>query len=400
MNKLKQSYFWQGINERGVISQGIIEADSITLAKKELGTKAIRVKKIKRKVNPVFSKKISQADITLFSRQLATMQKAGISLTEALDFVAKSQTNLLLKSLVMGIKNEVTKGYSLSEVLLKYPNYFNELFCNLIAAGEKSGKLDVMLDRVASYNEKIELIKSKVKKALAYPLIVLLISILVTLALLIYVVPEFESLFNGFGAELPALTSLIITISRKLTNNWPIFLGFTCALIWLLLKARLRYVKLKDTIDEIILRLPILGSLLSKAIIVRFSRTLAVSFEAGLPLIESLGAVSAVVVNKIYEKATFQIRTDLFSGQPLHIAMKNTNLFPPMAVQMVAIGEESGTLGFMLEKIAIFYEEDLNSSLEISLNLLEPIMMSILGLIIGSLVIAMYLPIFKLGSVV
>ncbi len=400
MKKTKQSYYWQGINERGVKSKGIIEAASTALAKKELGNQSIQVQTLKRKIHLRFPTKITQTHITLFSRQLATMHKAGISLIQALDFVAKSQTNNSMKSLISNLKKEVAQGNNLSEAMQNYPDYFNELFCNLVAVGEKSGKLDLMLDRVARYKEKAESLKSKLRKALAYPILVLLIAFFVTFALLIYVVPQFESLFSGFGAELPALTRFVIFISSVLKNNWLTYLSLMTTFIVIFLKARQHLLGLKTFSDGIILRIPLLGSLFSKAIITRFSRTLALSFAAGLPLVDGLAAVSGVVSNKRYEKATEQIRADLFNGQQLQIAMKNTNLFPNMAVQMVAIGEESGTLELMLEKIADFYEEEVNSSLDISLNLLEPIIMSILGLIIGSLVIAMYLPIFKLGSVV
>jgi type IV pilus assembly protein PilC len=399
MKKSTYHFRWQGFNHQGIKQKGIIEAASIALVKQELGNQAIRVNKISKK-NDFFRSRIKQSHITLFSRQLATMLKAGIPLIQAFDFVANSQTNHLMKSLIVNIKTEVEQGHTFSEALQKHPKFFNDLFCNLIAVGEKSGKLDLMLDKVANYKEKIESIKKRLQKALAYPFFVLLIASFVTLALLIFVVPQFESLFTGFGAELPALTRTVIYVSTLLKNYWPVILGILSALIGGFIKARQHLPWLNYASDKIILRLPILGSLFSKTIIARFAGTLAISFAAGLPLVEALGAVAGVTGNKVYAKATEQIKMELFTGQQLQIAIKNTLLFPTMVVQMVAIGEESGTLEFMLQKIADFYEEEVNASLDISINLLEPIIMAILGLIIGSLVIAMYLPIFKLGSVV
>ncbi|MBA3537824.1 MAG: type II secretion system F family protein [Tatlockia sp.] len=400
MKKSKHRYHWQGVDHQGVRQKGVIEAFSVALVKQELGNLPIRVKKIRKKNDFIFNSRIKQAHITLFSRQLATMLKAGIPLIQAFDFVANCQTNHLIKSLIVEIKADVEQGLTFSETLHRHPKFFNELFCNLIAVGEKSGKLDMMLDKVADYKEKIESIKKKLQKALAYPFLVLLISSFVTVAILIFVVPQFESLFTGFGAELPALTQVIINVSILLKNYWLEILVILSALIGGFIKARQRLSWLNYASDKIILRLPIIGPLFSKTIIARFARTLAIGFEAGLPLVEALGAVAGVTGNKVFTQATERIKIELFNGQPLQLAMQNTQLFPTMAVQLVAIGEESGTLELMLQKIADFYEEEVNTRLDISINLLEPIIMAILGLIIGTLVIAMYLPIFKLGSVV
>ncbi|MBA2652378.1 MAG: type II secretion system F family protein [Tatlockia sp.] len=393
-------YCWQGINHQGIKLKGVIEATSVALVKKELGNRAIVVKKIRRKQNSLFLVKITAANITLFFRQLATMIKAGIPLIQSFDFVANSQTNFLLKYLIEEIKSDVEHGLSFSEALEKRPQFFNGLVCNLIAAGEKSGKLDLMLTKVSDYKENIEYLKRKLKKALAYPLLVLIIACFVTLALLIFVVPQFELLFRSFDAELPALTRVIIYLSTLFKTFWPIILFVILASIFAFKFARKRLSWLSYASDKMMLKIPILGSLLLKAIIARFARTLALSFAAGLSLSEALGAVAGVTGNQVYAEATEQIKLALFTGEQIHTAMKNTELFPNMVIQMVAIGEESGTLELMLNKIAECYEEEVKTSLDLSINLLEPIIMSLLGLIIGSLVIAMYLPIFKLGSVV
>lgn len=400
MKKTKTVYYWEGMNQQGLKLKGTIEASSVAFVKKELGTQAIRIKKIKRKTNFILNRKIKQVTISFFIRQLATMLKAGIPLIQSFDFVAKSQTNFQMKRLIEKLKNEVEQGQTLSEAFKKQPKFFNQLFCNLIATGEKSGKLDLMLDSLAAYRERIEAIKMKLKKVLAYPFIVLLITVFVTFALLLFVVPQFEDLFNSFGAELPSLTRTIIFISKHLKSYWLISLIGFSSFIYGFIIIRQRLPKLEYFCDQTILKLPILGPLFTKAIIARFARTLGLSFSAGLPIADSMSAVARVVDNQVYARAAKQIELSLFKGQQMNLAIRNTDLFPTMVVQMITIGEESGTLELMLQKIADFYEDELNANLDLAINLLEPIIMAILGLIIGTLVLAMYLPIFKLGSVI
>lgn len=400
MKKTKTVYYWEGMNQQGLKLKGTIEASSVAFVKKELGTQAIRIKKIKRKTNFILNRKIKQVTISFFIRQLATMLKAGIPLIQSFDFVAKSQTNFQMKRLIEKLKNEVEQGQTLSEAFKKQPKFFNQLFCNLIATGEKSGKLDLMLDSLAAYRERIEAIKMKLKKVLAYPFIVLLITVFVTIALLLFVVPQFEDLFNSFGAELPSLTRTIIFISKHLKSYWLISLIGFSSFIYGFIIIRQRLPKLEYFCDQAILKLPILGPLFTKAIIARFARTLGLSFSAGLPIADSMSAVARVVDNQVYARAAKQIELSLFKGQQMNLAIRNTDLFPTMVVQMITIGEESGTLELMLQKIADFYEDELNANLDLAINLLEPIIMAILGLIIGTLVLAMYLPIFKLGSVI
>ncbi|MBA2656521.1 MAG: type II secretion system F family protein [Tatlockia sp.] len=400
MKPTNQSYHWQGINKQGINLQGVIEAASMTLAKKELNSQAILVRTIKRNSYALFGTKITASLISLFFRQLATMLNAGIPIIQSFNFVAQSQDNLRMKRLIEIIKIELEQGLALSEALERRPHYFNALVCNLIATGEKSGKLDLMLAKVASYKEKMESVKRKLKKALTYPLLVLVIASFVTIALLVYVVPQFETIFKSFNAELPALTQIFIYLSHLIKNYClelfiPVFLCLIGFKLTLKHSTTINYLN-----DRLILKIPLWGSLISKVIIARFAQTLAISFSSGIPLLESLNAVAGVTGNRVYVLATEQIQNALLAGDPLHSAMKNTGLFPNLVVQMIAIGEESGTLEVMLNKVAELYEEEFNLGLDISINLLEPIIMSLLGLIIGSLVIAMYLPIFKLGSVI
>lgn len=397
---MRQRYCWQGINHQGKKLQGVIDAASLASAKTELSKQAIIVKKITKKRHLFFIPKIREHNITLFCQQLSTMLKAGIPLIQALDFAANNQSNYFMNYLILDIKKEVEQGLFFSEALQKQPKFFNELACSLVAVGEKSGALDLMLEKLASYKEKISTMKRKLQKVLTYPLIVLFIACCVTMALLIVVVPQFQSLFKSFGAELPLLTRIMIHLSSFLGGYWPIIFASFSALVLGLRLAKRRLLWLNFASDKIVLKLPILGSLFSKTIIARFVRTLAISFAAGLPLVEALGTVAGVTGNRIYAQATEQIRSDLFAGQAMHQAMENTKLFPSMTLQWVAIGEESGSLESMLNKIADFYEAEINNSLALLMNLLEPLIMAILGLVIGGLVIAMYLPIFRLGSMV
>lgn len=397
------TYTYQGINRSGDKVAAEVEARSIALAKTELRKKGIIANKIVKKRKPMFSKKgkkITPLDITIFTRQLATMIEAGIPLVQSFDIVAKGQSNENVQKLINEVKDDVETGLTLSESLEKHPKYFNDLYCNLIDAGEKSGSLDTMLKKVADYKEKIESIKKKIKKALTYPMAVMVVAFVVTAGLLIFVVPQFESLFQGFGADLPALTRMVITMSEFFQAWWYLIFGAVGAAIYAFIHARQTSKNFSKGVDRFMLKFPIIGNILEKAAIARFSRTLSITFAAGLPLVEALKSVGGATGNILYSEATDQIRAEVSSGQQMKLAMEHTNMFPNMVIQMVAIGEESGALEQMLSKVADFYEEEVDSAVDSLSSLLEPIIMSILGILVGGLVIAMYLPIFKLGSVV
>lgn len=382
---------------------GDIQARSLALAKADLRNQGIVVNKVAKKRKPFFdkkNKKITAGDITVFSRQLATMIESGIPLVQSFDIVAKGQSNKRLKDLIEEIKHDVETGLTLAESLIKHPAYFNELFCNLIDAGEKSGSLDIMLDKVATYKEKIETIKKKIKKALTYPLAVLVVAFLVTAGLLIFVVPQFESLFKGFGADLPAMTQAVVSMSAFFQSYWYLIFGAIGGAIYAFIYARNHSIDFAQKVDMTLLKLPVIGPILEKAAIARFTRTLSITFAAGLPLVEALKSVAGATGNIVYAKATEKIKEEVSTGQQMNVAMENTHLFPNMVIQMVAIGEESGALEKMLGKVADFFEEDVDNAVDSLSSLLEPIIMSILGVLVGGLVIAMYLPIFKLGSAV
>lgn len=397
------TYKWEGVNRNGEKINGIINSGSIALAKAALRNQGVVIKRVVKQRKSIFdktNKKISTLEITSFSRQMATMIEAGIPLIQSFEIVSKGQKNQRMKLLIDTIKKDVETGLTLSEALGKHPAFFNKLFCNLVDAGEKSGALDVMLDKVATYKEKIESIKKKIKKALTYPLAVLIVAFAVTAILLIFVVPQFETLFKGFGAELPALTQTVVNLSSVFQRYWYLIFGAIGGLIYAFVHTRQHSPDFAYRIDRYLLKLPIVGIILQKAAIARFSRTLSITFAAGLPLVDALKSVSGATGNIVYSKATDKIREEVSNGQQMQTAMETTHLFPNMVVQMIAIGEESGALEQMLAKIADFYEEEVDSAVDSLSSLLEPLIMSILGVLVGGLVIAMYLPIFKLGSVI
>lgn len=397
------TFHYEGINKSGQKMVGDIEARSLAIAKADLRKQGIVTNKVVKKRKPLFdkkNKKIKPSDITVFSRQLATMIESGIPLVQSFDIVSKGQSNKRLKNLIDAIKNDVETGLTLAEALGKHPVFFNELFCNLVDAGEKSGSLDVMLDKVATYQEKIETIKKKIKKALTYPIAVMVVALIVTAGLLIFVVPQFESLFKGFGADLPAMTAAVVSMSKFMQAYWYYVFGTLGALIYALKYTKNHSANFAQNMDRVMLKLPVIGPILEKAAIARFTRTLSITFAAGLPLVEALKSVAGATGNIIYANATEQIREEVSTGQQMNVAMENTHLFPNMVIQMVAIGEESGALEKMLGKVADFFEEDVDNAVDALSSLLEPIIMSILGILVGGLVVAMYLPIFKLGSAV
>jgi type IV pilus assembly protein PilC len=394
---------WRGMNHLGEKTNGMIHASNPHAAKAFLRKQGIVVRSLRKKRRPLlegFQSKISSSTVSLFSRQMAGMLQAGIPLIQSLDIVTKGLTNLRMKQIVITIKKDLESGLSLSSALSKFPIYFNELYCRLVDAGEKSGTLDVMLDKIAHYKEKIETVKKKVKKALTYPTAVLIISFFVTTALLMFVVPQFELLFNSFGADLPVMTRGIITLSEGIQSYWYILIGLLGTLAYGVLYGKRHSATVSYQLDRFLLKIPMIGSILMKSSIARLTRTLAIMFSAGLPLIEALQTASGVTGNLLYTHATKAMCQDVSNGLSLRVSMQNTQRFPDLVIQMIAIGEESGTLENMLSKAADYYEDEVNHAVDTLTTLLEPIIMTILGVLVGSLVVAMYLPMFKLGSVV
>lgn len=394
---------YQGINRQGQKIIGIIEAKNSMIAKAELRKQGVITTKINKQRQSLFSKgnrKITSVDITVFSRQLSTMISAGIPIVQSLEIVADGQTNLKLRKLIEDVKYCIETGHTFAEALSKHPAYFNELFCNLIDAGEKSGTLDVMMDKVASYKEKVETIKKKIKKALTYPIAVLVVALCVTAGLLIYVVPQFQTLFKSFGANLPAMTQAVITMSEFFQAYWYFIFGGLALAVTGFVYGLKNSKPFANGVDKAMLKFPVLGPIIKNAAIARFTRTLSITFAAGLPLIDALTAVAGSTGNYVYSSATEKIKEEIATGQQLHISMKNTNVFPNMVIQMICVGEESGSLEKMLGKAADFYEEEVNASVDALSTLLEPIIMSILGILVGGLVVSMYLPIFKLGAAI
>ncbi|MFJ1267689.1 type II secretion system F family protein [Legionella lytica] len=399
-----RTFCYSGKNSLGQKISGTIQARTLTLAKVDLRKQGIIINKVVQKrtlfiFNQV-KKKLTSADIALFSRQLATMVESGIPLLHALDIVAKGQINPHLQQLINEIKQDIGTGLTLSEALMKHSQYFNNLFCNLVKAGEQSGTLDIMLNKIASYKEKIESIKKKIKKAISYPIAIASVALVVTVGLLMFVVPQFETLFQSFGADLPALTLAVVKISRFIQSCWYyIFASFGLA-IYAFLYGQKHSTAFALAIDRLLLKIPVIGSIIEKTVIARFSRTLSITFAAGLPLVDGLKSAAGATGNRMYSQAIEYIKNEVFTGISMNKAMENTHLFPNMVMQMITVGEESGALEKMLNKIADFYEEDVDNSVDTLSRLLEPIIMSIIGILIGGLIVAMYMPLFKLGSVI
>lgn len=397
------SYRYTGTNTQGKRVNGEIEADNLNLAKANLRKQGITPLRVQRQTKPFFNfihtKKIKASEISQFTRQLATMVAAGVPLVQSFDIVAKGTDNISFRNLILSIKTEIEGGRSFAEALKKFPLYFDDLFCNLIQAGETSGSLDQMLDRIATYKEKSESLKAKLKKAIIYPTAVLIIALGVSLILLIFVVPQFEELFKSFGADLPAFTLFILNISNLLQARWPIFLGGIVALVWIFKYFKKTSKRFRELLDKFILKIPVVGGIIHKAAIARYARTLSTTFAAGVPLTDALEAVAGASGNVVYLEAILNIRNEVITGSQIQAAMRNTQIFPNMVVQMVAIGEESGSLDAMLTKVANIYEAEVDIAVDGLSSLLEPVIMVVLGVIVGSLVIAMYLPIFKMGSI-
>lgn len=399
----KAVFIWEGKDKSGKKQLGEVSAVSLVLAKATLrkrGVIPIRIRKKGISFDFLTNKAVSPMDIALFTRQLATMVKSGVPMLQCFDIAIEGVNKPGLKALIQAVKKDIEEGLSLSEALQKHPKYFDELYCSLIATGEQSGALDTLLDRIATYKEKTESLKARVKKAMNYPIIIVLVSMVVTGILLVKVVPQFEEIFQGFGAELPVFTQIVIGLSERLQASWHLLLLAIAVLIFgtkvLLQKSQAA----KNSRDKLLLKLPIVGAIIDKSIIARFTRTLATTFSAGVPLTDALTSVSGATGNIVYKEATENIRKDVSDGQGLQTAMKKTGKFPSLAIQMVTVGEESGSLDDMLGKVASFYEEEVDNMVDGLTSMLEPMIMVVLGVLVGGLIIAMYLPIFELGSVV
>ncbi|MDI9818231.1 MULTISPECIES: type II secretion system F family protein [unclassified Legionella] len=402
MDSKNITYQWKGTNIEGKESRGIIDAPSLLLAKMELNRQGILLNKIRRKFTLPISKstrKITQNDIVIFTRQIAVMIEAGIPLIQIFTIINKGQIKSRMKILIETIKADVETGLTFTESLQKHPVFFNKLYCSLVDAGEKSGSLEIMMKRLAHYKENIHSLKRKLKKALVYPASVLITSIVVTTTLLIFVIPQFAALFQSFGAELPLLTRGIIMISNIFQSYWYWMAGSVLISGYSFNYARKYSRHFSQYLDRAVLRIPIWGPIFIKTIIARFSRTLATTFASGLPLVEALQSAAVITSNSVYEQATYKIRDEISTGQQMQIAIENTGVFPRMMVQLIAIGEESGKLELMLNKVADYYEDEVNNAVETLNRLLEPLIISILGILIGFILMAMYVPIFKLGTI-
>jgi type IV pilus assembly protein PilC len=394
-------FSWEGKDKRGTRVKGKSLAPNETALRADLRRQGIAPSRI-RKQTKAFSTggKVKPEDIAIFSRQLATMLAAGIPMVQAFEIVGNGNDKPAMQKLVLDVKSDIEGGTSLHESLAKHPLYFDDLFVNLVQAGEQAGALESLLDKVATYKEKTEALKKKVKKALFYPTAVLVVALVVTVILLIFVIPQFESLFKGFGADLPAFTQMVINLSRFIQAQGIFIALVVGGAIYAFSYFHKRSRKMRQTIDRMMLKFPIIGPILNKSAIARYARTLSTMFAAGVPLVEALDSVAGATGNIVYEDAVMRMRDEVATGQRLQRAMENTGLFPNMVIQMIAVGEESGSLDEMSGKVATFYEAEVDNAVDSMSSLLEPLIMAILGVLVGGLVIAMYLPIFKLGAVV
>ena len=395
------TFAWSGADRTGRSAQGEIKAPSVAIAKAQLRRQGIKAKRVRKKSAPLFSfgKSIEPKDVAIFTRQLATMTRAGVPMVQSMDIVMDSTEKPLMKDLVRQIRNDVSGGTPVAASLKRYPKYFDELYCSLISAGETSGTLEVMLDRIAIYKEKSEALKATIKKALTYPVATILVAIVVTGILLINVVPQFASTFESFGSELPVFTQLVVSLSEFAQQWWMLIGGGIAVFVLSFGRLRASNTKFADAVDAALLKAPVFGSIIHDAVIARYARTLSTTFAAGVPLVEALDATATAAGNAVYIRAIKLIRNDVTSGMSLLQATRASGLFPMFLLQMTSIGEESGTLDEMLGKVADQYEMQVDNAVDSISSLIEPMIMSILGVLIGGLMIAMYLPIFMLGSV-
>jgi len=396
-------FVWEGTDREGRRAKGEIAANSEAQVRAEVRRRGFVPVKVKKKPKDLFAKgggEVLPKDIAIFARQMATMMSAGMPLVQAIELVGRSVENKAMSDLIMKVKADIESGTNFADALAKHPVHFDDLFVSLVRAGEQAGALETILDRLAIFKEKIESIKAKIKKAMTYPIAVMVVAFVVTAILLIFVVPQFRDVFQGFGADLPAFTLFVINLSDIFKNNWYFIFGGIAAVVFTFTYVKKRSRAFQQLLDRLILRMPIFGALTEKSAIARFSRTLSTMFAAGMPLVEALQSVAGVTGNIVYSKAVMDMKVQAETGQQLQFAMGQSGLFPPMVVQMVAIGEESGNLDEMLAKVADYYEEEVDNLVDAMSSLMEPMIMAFLGIVVGGLVIAMYLPIFKLGAVV
>jgi len=399
-------YLWEGTDKRGARKSGESSGPNMAMVKANLRKQGINPLKVKKKPRAIFGgggpkgKKIVPKDIAIFSRQLATMMASGVPLVQSFEIMAKGADNPKLRNLINTVKNDIEGGATLADAFRKHPRYFDDLTCNLVHAGEQAGILEGLLNKIAVYKEKTEALKSKIKKALYYPTAVIVVAFIITAILLIFVIPQFESLFSDFGADLPALTMFVVTLSKVFQEQWYIIFGGIGLAAYGLMEAKKRSRKFSDLLGRMSLSVPIIGNILTKAAIARFARTLSTMFAAGVPLVEAMESVAGAVGNVVYREAVIKMRDGVSTGTSLTSAMEETGVFPNMVVQMSSIGEEAGSLDHMLGKVADFYEQEVDDAVDALSSLLEPLIMAFLGVIVGGLVIAMYLPIFKMGSVI
>ncbi|WP_122672423.1 type II secretion system F family protein [Pseudomonas viridiflava] len=400
---VKVSVFtWEGVDKKGSKISGELSGHNPALIKAQLRKQGINPTKVRKKTASIFGtgKKIKPLDIAFFARQMATMMKAGVPLLQSFDIISEGAENPNMRSLVDSLKQEVSAGNSFATALRQKPEQFDELFCNLVDAGEQAGALESLLDRVATYKEKTEKLKAKIKKAMTYPIAVIIVAFIVSGILLIKVVPQFQAVFASFGAKLPAFTLMVIGLSEIVQTWWLAIIAFLILSFFLFKRSYKRSQKFRDSLDRFLLKVPVIGPLIFKSSVARYARTLSTTFAAGVPLVEALDSVAGATGNVVFRNAVMKIKQDVSTGMQLNFSMRATGVFPSLAIQMTAIGEESGALDSMLDKVATYYEDEVDNMVDSLTSLMEPMIMAILGVIVGGLVIAMYLPIFQLGNVV
>ncbi|MEA9976076.1 MULTISPECIES: type II secretion system F family protein [unclassified Pseudomonas] len=395
-------YTWEGTDKKGAKLTGELNGHNPALIKAQLRKQGITPVKVRKKTVSIFGegKKIKPIDIAFFTRQMSTMMKAGVPLLQSFDIIGESSDNPKMRALVNELKQEVAAGNSFASALKKKPEYFDDLYCNLVDAGEQAGALETLLERVATYKEKTEALKAKIKKAMTYPIAVVIVALVVSAILLIKVVPQFQAVFSSFGAKLPAFTLMVIGLSEILQQWWYIVLAGIVITIFGFKRAYKTSQKFRDALDRALLKVPIVGPLIYKSSVARYARTLSTTFAAGVPLVEALESVAGATGNVVFKNAVNRIKLDVSTGMQLNFSMRTTGVFPTLAIQMTAIGEESGALDSMLDKVATFYEDEVDGMVDNMTALMEPFIMAVLGVVVGGLVIAMYLPIFQLGNVV
>jgi type IV pilus assembly protein PilC len=396
-------FVWEGNDKRGVKMKGEQQSRNVNFLRAELRKQGITPTVVKPKGKPLFGaagKTIQPKEIAFFSRQMATMMKSGVPIVQALEIIGNGHKNARMSKMIGAIRADVEGGSSLHEAISKYPVQFDELYRNLVMAGEGAGVLETVLDTIANYKENLETLKGKIKKALFYPAMTIAVALLVSSILLVWVVPQFEEVFKGFGADPPAFTKMIVAASRFMVAYWWLILMIVAGSIFAFIFFKKRSLALQHFLDKLILKVPVIGQIMHNSAIARFARTLAVTFKAGVPLVEALDTVAGATGNTVYEKAVLRVRDDVAVGYPVNMSLKQTNLFPHMVIQMTAIGEEAGALDTMLFKVAEYYEQEVNNAVDALASLIEPMIMVILGVLVGGMVIGMYLPIFKLGAVV